>query len=163
MPEPDSKRPLLADLREELRRLGVDLRESVALRWQLALIEIKSDLRSAAWLVGWLIAAAVLLLCGLPVLVIWLAGRFAQWFDVSRDTCLLVFGLVLIVSALLIGLFAWRRFRRRFIGLEQTLEELREDARWIREWTSREEAAVDDDLPSPSERGAGGEGGRDSD
>ena len=37
------------------------------------------------------------------------------------------------VLALAAGYCAWRRFRRRFIGLRETLEELREDLVWLQE------------------------------
>ena len=50
---------------------------------------------------------------------------------------LLVAGAMLLLLAPLVGWLAWRRFRRRFLGLEQTIEELREDAAWLREWLER--------------------------
>ena len=38
-------RPLLADVRAELSALGEDLREMALARWELARLEIESDLR----------------------------------------------------------------------------------------------------------------------
>jgi uncharacterized membrane protein YqjE len=46
---------------------------------------------------------------------------------------------LLVLVASLTGWRAWRTFRRRFIGFEETLEELREDAEWIREWMKKDE------------------------
>jgi hypothetical protein len=34
---------------------------------------------------------------------------------------------------------AWRSFRRRFTGLRETFEELREDTVWIGEWMKKDE------------------------
>jgi len=41
----------------------------------------------------------------------------------------------LLLLSLSVGCAAWRRFRRRFLGLRETIEELREDAEWLREKT----------------------------
>jgi hypothetical protein len=41
----------------------------------------------------------------------------------------------LLTAAALVGWLAWRRFRRQFTGLEETLEELREDLVWLQEWS----------------------------
>ena len=45
----------------------------------------------------------------------------------------------LLVAAALVAWLAWRRFRRRFVGLEETLEELREDLVWLQEWGGQNE------------------------
>jgi hypothetical protein len=137
MAEPDRTRPLLADLGDELRALGSELRESLALRWQLALLELRADRRSAVRLAIGVSVSGVMALSALPLLLVWLAARLDQWLGVSRDGWLLILGLALLLSGLASGYLAWRRFRRRFLGLEQTLEELREDAAWLREWSGR--------------------------
>jgi hypothetical protein len=137
MAEPDRTRPLLADLGDELRALGSELRESLVLRWQLALLELRADRRSAVRLAIGVSASGVMALSALPLLLVWLAAQLDQWLGVSRDGWLLILGLALLLSGLASGYLAWRRFRRRFLGLEQTLEELREDAAWLREWSGR--------------------------
>ncbi|MFH1923799.1 MAG: phage holin family protein, partial [Planctomycetota bacterium] len=75
-------------------------------------------------------------LTGLPVLVVWAALLLPE---AMRAGCLLLVGLVLVVGAILAGWLAWRRFRREFVGLEETLEELREDLVWLREWAGKSE------------------------
>ena len=107
------------------------------LRWQLALLELRADRRSAVRLAIGVSASGVMALSALPLLLVWLAAQLDQWLGVSRDGWLLILGLALLLSGLASGYLAWRRFRRRFLGLEQTLEELREDAAWLREWSGR--------------------------
>jgi uncharacterized membrane protein YqjE len=126
-------RPLLADLRDELAALGGELREMAAARWQLARLELEADRQTLRGLVlAWLIAL-LMALTALPVLVVCLAETLADWRNVPRSVWLLGFGLGLLVFALLGGYLAWRRFRRRVVGLQETLEELREDLVWLRE------------------------------
>ena len=52
---------------------------------------------------------------------------------IARGGWLLIFAGGLLILAVAGGYLAWRRFRRRFIGLRETLEELREDLLWLRE------------------------------
>ncbi|MBN2021860.1 MAG: phage holin family protein [Pirellulales bacterium] len=129
----DEDRPILNDLRREFASLRADLRESAALRWRLARMELASDLRRAARLAVVWAVALVMGLTSLPLLVVWLAGRLDGWLGVAEPLWLAVFGLALLVGAMVLGYVAWRRFRRRFLGLEQTLEELREDLSWLGE------------------------------
>lgn len=134
MTESEPKRPLLADLRDELLALGADLRESLVLRWQLALLELRSDFRASVHLGISLSVAGTMVLSALPLLLVWLTARLDGYLGLAQNAWLLIFGLLLLTLGLSAGYCAWRRFRRRFLGLEQTLEELREDALWLREW-----------------------------
>ncbi len=59
---------------------------------------------------------------------------------------LLIFGAGLLLSAVASALLAWRRFCRRLVGLQETLEELREDLIWLREGRN-EKAANTDETP----------------
>ena len=138
MADPD--RPLLADLQEQAARLRAELEQTLALRWQLARLEVQAAVGSIKRLAVGLAAAAVLALTGLPVLAVWAATLLDERLPLRGIRWLLVFGLVLLAAAALAGWLAWRHFRRRFVGLEETLEELREDLVWIREWTGRGEA-----------------------
>ncbi|HLA85682.1 MAG TPA: phage holin family protein [Thermoguttaceae bacterium] len=131
-------RPLLERLGKELNALGGDLRESAALRWQLAVLEIRADLRSGRRLAISLTVAAVMGLTALPLLLVAAAHLLDGYYGLSSTGWLVVGGLVLLCTAPVVALLAWRRFRRRFLGLEQTLEELHEDAAWLREWLGRE-------------------------
>ena len=128
-----TERPLLADVRTELGALGAELREMASARWELARLEIESDLRSARRLaVAWLVAA-VMLLTALPLLAAGLAEALDGCAGIPHGAWLLVFAAGLLLLAGLGGYLAWRRFRRDFIGLRETLEELREDAAWLNE------------------------------
>ena len=44
-----------------------------------------------------------------------------------------------VVAAAGVGWLAWRRFRRHFVGLEESLEVLREDRAWIDALMGREQ------------------------
>jgi hypothetical protein len=126
-------RPLLADLHAELGSLGGELREMAAARWELARLELQSDLLAARRLaVAWL-AAAVMALTALPLVAVALAEAMDGCGHIPRGGWLLIFAGGLLILAMAGGYFAWRRFRRRFIGLQETLEELREDLVWLRE------------------------------
>ena len=126
-------RPLLADLRDELAALGGELREMAAARWQLARLELEADRQTLRGLaLAWLVAL-LMALTALPVLVVCLAEMLGGWQNVPRSVWLLGFGLGLLAFALLGGYLAWRRFRRRVVGLQETLEELREDLIWLQD------------------------------
>jgi hypothetical protein len=132
MAEP--QQPLLDQLRQEVMRLGGEVRQMAALRWQLARWEIEADLRHARRLALGLAVAATMGVAAVALVCVALAdvietslgGSFAGW--------LAVFAAVFFAGGSLTGWLAWRTFRRRFIGLQESLEELREDAEWIREW-----------------------------
>jgi hypothetical protein len=130
-------RPLLADLRKELGALGDDLREMAAARLELAQLELQSDLLSAKRLATAWLAAAVMAFAALPIAVVSLAGRLDGYCGIASRDWLLIFAGVLLLLAIAIGCFAWRRFRRRFVGLQETLEELQEDMLWLREKRER--------------------------
>jgi len=140
MPD-DPPRPLLERLGKELSELGGEIGESLALRWQLALLEIKADLRSARRLAIGLGLSAVMILTALPLLLVALAEAIDGHRGLSTTQWTLLFGMILLLVAPAVAFLAWRRFRRRVVALEQTLEELHEDAVWLREWISRQQAA----------------------
>ncbi len=132
MNDPADK-PLLADLRAELAALGGELREMAAARWELARLELAADLRSARRLAICWLAAGVAALAVLPLLAVALAEALAGCGGISRGGWLLRLAAGLLVLAGAGGYLAWRRFRRRFLGLRETLEELQEDLLWLRE------------------------------
>ena len=51
---------------------------------------------------------------------------------IARAGWLAIFAGGLVTAAILGGYCAWRRFCRRFVGLRETLEEIREDMLWLR-------------------------------
>jgi hypothetical protein len=132
MNDPADK-PLLADLRAELAGLGAELREMAAARWELARLELAADLRSARRLAICWLAAGALALAVLPLLAVALADTLDGCGQISRGGWLLRLAGGLLVLAGAGGWLAWRRFRRQFFGLRETLEELREDLVWLQE------------------------------
>ena len=101
--------------------------------WELARLELQNDLRSARQLaIAWL-AAVLMVVTSLPLLVVCLADVLDGCGQIGRAGWLLIFAGGLLTAALGGGFLAWRRFRHRFVGLQETLEELREDLVWLRE------------------------------
>ncbi len=127
------QRPLFADLRDEIGALGAELREMAAARWELARLELQADLRSAKRLAFAWLASAVLALTALPLVAACLAEALDGRAGIHRGRWLLIFAGGLLILALSGGYLAWRRFWRKFTGLRETMEELREDMVWLRE------------------------------
>jgi hypothetical protein len=131
MSSPD--RPLLGNLQAELGSLAADLHEMIQLRWELARLEIQADLsriKRLAFIWG---VAGVMAMTAVPLLATCLAETLDGWQGIARRGWLLIFGLTLLGTAA-IGIYgSWFWFRRRFTGLQETLEELREDLQWAKE------------------------------
>jgi hypothetical protein len=126
-------RPLLADIREELDAVVGEIRHMAAARWELARLELEADLRSVKRLAIAGIVAAVMVLAALPLPAVCLAELLDGYGHIARWGWLLIFSAGLLLAAAVVVLFARWRFRRRFVGLQETLEELREDLLWLRE------------------------------
>jgi uncharacterized membrane protein YqjE len=127
---------LFADLRDDLRSFGAELREMAAARWELARLELLAQRKVFGNLAGALIAAMLMALTALPLLAWCLADALDGWYGVSRGLWLFGFAIGLLITALSSGYLAIRRFRRHATGLQETIEELREDLVWLRDWTS---------------------------
>lgn len=132
---PDADRPLLDELREELAGMSAQWARLANLRWRLAELELRESTQTAKRLAVWSVAAAVILLTALPVLTL----AAADWLDTALPLHAVrwawVLGLGMALAGPVLGWTAWRRFRRGFHGMEQSIEELREDLVWLREWT----------------------------
>jgi uncharacterized membrane protein YqjE len=133
-----TERPLLADLRAELRGLTADVREMLQLRWELARLEIEADLSRLKQLAFIWSMAAVMALTALPLLAMIMAETLDGWQGIARRGWILIFAGTLLSIAVLSGLWGWFWFRHRFVGLKETLEELREDLEWAKEATKAE-------------------------
>lgn len=133
---PDADRPLLGELRDELSGMSDELVQLAKLRLRLAEIELRESAETAKRFGLAALVAAVLLLTSLPVLVVALSA----WLDqvmALRISWAWILGASFAVGGAAVGWFSWRRFRRDFRVLEQTLEELREDLVWVREWSGQ--------------------------
>lgn len=132
MNEP-ADRPLLADIRKELDAVAGELRDMAAARWELARLELQADARSIKRLAIAGAAAGLMALMALPLLAVCLAELLDGYGNIVRAGWLLIFGVGLLLTAVAVVVFARWRFRRRFVGLQETLEEIREDVLWLRE------------------------------
>jgi uncharacterized membrane protein YqjE len=122
----------------DVRQLLANLNEMAGARRELAELEIRADVAASKRLVWQAGMGAVLVLTGLPVLVVFLAQVLHAWRPVGTSS-INAWGPILAGSLMLVGLiFIWagyRRFRREFSGLRQSMAEFREDVQWLREWT----------------------------
>lgn len=135
----DTNDPPLDRIKQEVRRLGDDVRQMADLRWRLARLEINADLGEMRRLALRLSIAAVMGVAAVASICVALAEVLESCLGGSRVGWLSLLASVLFASAALLGWLAWRTFRRRFTGLEETLEELREDAAWVGEWMKKDE------------------------
>jgi len=133
----EPERPVLDQLKEEVAGLGAELRQMAALRWQLARLELDADLRQLRRLAISLAAAAGLAMGAFALVSVAAAELLQAWLGGSRAVWLAALAAGLCVGAGFTGWAAWQTFRRRFLGLRETLEELREDAVWIGEWSQK--------------------------
>ncbi len=136
---PERERPLLADLREQIGQAAADLGQLLALRWELARTEFRAAVGCLRRLAAALAVAGVMTLTALPLLAGWLAEMLDGRLGIARGGWLGIFGLTLAAGGLVVGLLAWRHFRRRFAAMAETLEECREDLVWLREWLGESE------------------------
>ena len=139
-----STRSASSSWRQQCRRLVADCRTLVEARWRLATIECRIAARQIGRLgLVWAIALAALLVSATLALVA-LADVLEQLSGTSRTVWLCLMSAGLAVLAVIACWVAWIRFRRQFVGLQESLEELHEDIVWLREWL----APDDDDSPS---------------
>lgn len=143
----NEKPSLLKDLRDQLGALGGQVREAAALRLQLALQELQADAQAVRRLVVVVAAAAVMALTSLPILAVLAADCLDGYGSLGRRGWLAIFAGGLLLLAVASALGAWLRFRRRFTALQQTREELAEDALWLQEWLNAKSPASDDAPP----------------
>ncbi len=127
-------RPLFADTKDQIARLTAELRQMVDLRWQLARLELAAATRSAKRLAIVFAISALLALIAVALVAV---GTVLSLPEPLRAPVSLIAGFGLLAAAILAGWWAWWRFRRQFVGLEETLEELREDVVWLEEWLGR--------------------------
>ena len=132
------QKTMFEKLRENLDALGRDVRESVVLRCRLAMIELKANLTKLGILAVLFALALVGFMTGVAVLAVWIAELLDECAPLYAKLWTMIVGLTALVVSLVVGWCAWRYLRRRWVGLEQTLEELREDIAWFKEWAGKE-------------------------
>ncbi len=137
MDEPE--RPAVDQLKDGIARLGSDLRTMARLRWQLARLEWDAAAGQLRRLAVVLVLAGVAIVASLSVFAVAAAEMLEGWLGGSRAGRLGVCGAALLVVGIGAAWLAQRQFRRHFTGMQQTLEELREDALWIEEWLKKKD------------------------
>ncbi len=131
--KPSAHESLFGPALAETSRLRAELRAMAASRWQLAQLELRAAKADVQHLAVRLSVAALLVVVSLPVLVVTIAELLAGCLGISRAGWLAIGFGSLVLAAAITGLLAWRRFQQHFVGLEETLEVLGEDARWLEE------------------------------
>ncbi len=134
-------------LGDDARHALSDLSEMLTLRRQLAEAEIRHDLAVTKRLaiVGGM--GAMTAIIGLPILLVALSLQLEAHFQLEHHWWTVGLGALLLIAGLLTLLAAYRRFRRDFVGLEESITELKEDLVWLREWVesqSADDAAMDE-------------------
>jgi uncharacterized membrane protein YqjE len=129
-PEPS----LLDGLKTECQRTAADLRQLALARWQLARLELVAAKTSVQRYGVSLAVAGVLVLVSLPVLVVALVDAMGTPLGLPRWFWLSVAGVLMLAGAGALAWLARRRFQYEFVGLEETMEEFREDMEWFKEW-----------------------------
>jgi len=113
--------------------LGSDVHESLRLRIDLAQLEAKAAAADVRRLTVGMAIAGALGTVGLATAAVGAADALDGVAGLTTSGWLAIFSVVIIATGAVVGTAAWLRFRREFVGLEETLEELREDARWLGE------------------------------
>jgi len=129
----------------DIRGLMSNLTEMLQARRELAELELKADVASSKRLAVVAGVGAVIALTSLPLF----AGTLAQvlhacWpFEIaSVNMWLPTLAALLLLAGAVLAWSGYRRFRHEFIGFRQSLEEVREDIEWLREWTGRAEESA---------------------
>lgn len=130
-PAPDH---LLDDVRDAGDRLRADVAQALDVRCRLVRLEVGTAagaLRglSISWAIALWIAASVL-----PLAAVLGAEALSRAAELDRIAALAIVGGGMLLLAGLIAGVGWWLFRRRWRGVEQTLEFLREDAEWLNHW-----------------------------
>ncbi len=137
MAEPDY--PLLDDLKHSVEALAADLRELAALHVRLAQSELNAATQQFRWFAVVLAAAGGVVVVAVSLLAFCLVELLQERLGGARTVWLAGIGLGALVASLAAAWLAWRRFRRRFVGLQQTAAELRENVVWIEEWLGKKD------------------------
>src|SRR5687767_9998261 len=133
---PEHDAPAAEHVPDPFGRTWSELAETLDLRRKLAAAEIRSDIAATKRLTVLGSTGLVLALTGLPLLLAALAFQLSEATKIGFAAWLAIFGGPLLAVGVATVYFAWLRFRREFLALATTRQELREDLLWLREWLS---------------------------
>ncbi len=123
----------LESLQQTLRQAGADGMAYVQARWRLLQLELYEARAELVRLAVFASTALVLAVAGIVVLAVVLADLLAERTGMDRELLLAIEGGLLLAAGACAGWLGWRRCRREFRPLEQSLEELEEDLHWLRQ------------------------------
>ncbi len=143
---------LLSPLKRQLSGFATEVQQMLRARAELLGLELQAARASGTRLAVALIVGSLSALIALPVAAVALAFQIARWFELDSLSLLWIFTAVLLIVAAGLIFGGWRRYRREFTGLEDSIAELHEDMVWLREWLGTEAAAnadAEDDTEGP--------------
>lgn len=105
----------------------------VQAHWRLFQLELHEAKADFVRLALFACTSLVLGVAGMAVLVAALAHLLAEWTGLDRELVLAIEGGLLLAIGAGAGWLGWRRCRREFRPLQQSLEELQEDLQWLRQ------------------------------
>ena len=135
-----SSNNLLSALGRQTRRLGRDLREFLVARWLLLEVELRETGAGLRRLVLLSVFVTIVFLSGWTLLLVAMSDMLDGLGGLSRAAWAGILGGSFVLMAIAGTIVALRWLRGTLRGLEQSLEELREDAAWIREWVGTDQA-----------------------
>ena len=133
----------------DVRGLVDDLLAMFQARRELAELELRADVASSKRLAVVAGVAVVMVLTSLPLLVASLAQLLQAWHPLGASPVngwYAILGGGLLLLGTLLAWVGYRRFRREFVGLRQSLAEFREDVQWLREWTQQDDRTDGDEA-----------------
>ena len=133
---------------------AAQLRELFDSRVALAKLEVQHDIASSRRLGIVAGSGAVVAIVGISLLAITFAEYLAALTQTNPLWWQFAFGSVMLLagaSAIYVG---WKAFRRDFSGLSETLEELREDQRWLGEMAAEIASSAGVRVPPPEDADA---------
>lgn len=139
-----TEKSLFSPLVRQVEGFSNEVQAMLRARAELLGLELQAARSTATRVIVYVLVGLLGLLFSVPVLVVALSQQVARWFDLDALMILWVAnGILLVVSVGLI-LLAWRRYRRNFHGLEDSIAELREDMLWMQEWVGKKSAESSD-------------------
>ncbi len=140
---------LFSPIKRQLASFAKEVQAMLRARAELLGLELQAARAVGTRLAIALVVGSLSALVAAPVGLVALSSQMARWFDLDALGILWFFTAALLIAGggLIVG--GWRRYRREFSGLEDSIAELREDIVWMREWFETE--ATDDEADPASE------------
>jgi uncharacterized membrane protein YqjE len=127
-------KPVVNELIDDLRGLAADVVRMVELKKELASEELRQDACSTRRLALWSGTGILAAVAGLPLLLTAVCLLLDDQWGISAAQWALIFSIPLVLGGSLLAIVGWLRFRREFLGLRDSVQELQEDLRWFRDW-----------------------------